>query len=146
MGAPSAGHRPCKLFGSMRKAGHGKALIVDDDAAIRILVSKFIEREGFAVDTAENGFDALRKLTETDYDVVLLDIMMPNLDGFAVIRELRNMAPQVLDRVIVMTALSPESMREQVPRVLKKPFDFRQLTALIRSYRACIPSFSPAEA
>lgn len=126
--------------------GAGKALIVDDDAAIRILVGKFIEREGFSVDTAENGFVALGKLMENDYDVVLLDIMMPNLDGFGVLRKLRSIAPQVLDRTIVMTALNPDSIREETPRILKKPFDFRQLTALIRSFRPTVSTLGTAEA
>lgn len=120
----------------MGKAGSSsRALVVDDDAAIRVLVKKFIEREGFEVDTAENGFVALRKIAEQDYDVVLLDLMMPNMDGFGVLHRLRTTAPGMIDRVIVMTALSQELIRERVPRILKKPFDFRQLTSLVRGYR-----------
>lgn len=113
-----------------------RALVVDDDAAIRVLVKKFVEREGFEVDTAENGFVALRMIAERDYDVVLLDLMMPNLDGFGVLNRLRTMAPGMMDRVIVMTALSHELIRERLPRVLKKPFDFRQLTAMVRGFRS----------
>ena len=123
-----------------------RALVVDDDAAIRVLVKKFVEREGFEVDTAENGFVALGKLMETEYDVVLLDIMMPHLDGFGVLSRLRNFAPQMIDRVIVMTALSPDSIREEGHTVLKKPFDFRQLTALVRNLRSRFHGFGPAEA
>lgn len=99
-----------------------------------MLVKKFIEREGFEVDLAENGFVALRKIAETDYDVVLLDLMMPNLDGFGVLNKLQTIAPGMVNRVIVMTALSHEMIRERLPRVLRKPFDFRQLTSMVRTF------------
>lgn len=113
-----------------------RALVVDDDPAIRVLVKKFIEREGFAVDTAENGFVALRMIGEREYDVVLLDLMMPNLDGFGVMSRLKAISPEMLERIVVMTALSHELIRERLPRVLKKPFDFRQLTRTVRGFRS----------
>ena len=66
-----------------------KILIVDDDPHIRELVSVFLEREGFQTYEAIDGLDALRKIDEVKVDMVILDIMMPNMDGFDVCFELR---------------------------------------------------------
>ena len=64
-------------------------LIVDDDPHIRELVSVFLEREGFQTYEAIDGLDALQKINEVKVDMVILDIMMPNMDGFDVCFELR---------------------------------------------------------
>lgn len=66
-----------------------KILIVDDDPHIRELVSVFLEREGFQTYEAIDGLDALQKIDEVKVDMVILDIMMPNMDGFDVCFELR---------------------------------------------------------
>ncbi len=66
-----------------------KILIVDDDPHIRELVSVFLEREGFQTYEAIDGLDALQKINEVKVDMVILDIMMPNMDGFDVCFELR---------------------------------------------------------
>lgn len=66
-----------------------KILIVDDDPHIRELVSVFLEREGFQTYEAVDGLDALRKIEEVKVDMAILDIMMPNMDGFDLCYELR---------------------------------------------------------
>ena len=66
-----------------------KILIVDDDPHIRELVSVFLEREGFQTYEAIDGVDALQKMDDVKVDMVILDIMMPNMDGFDVCFELR---------------------------------------------------------
>ncbi len=66
-----------------------KILLVDDEERIRRLLKMYLERENFSIDEAENGNQALSKALANDYDVILLDLMMPGKDGIEVCRELR---------------------------------------------------------
>ena len=66
-----------------------KLLIVDDEAGIRQLITKYAVYEGYEVDQAENGMQAVDKVQGGNYDLVILDIMMPELDGFSAARKMR---------------------------------------------------------
>jgi DNA-binding response OmpR family regulator len=66
-----------------------RALVVDDDEPIRTMLAKVVERQDFDVDTASDGAEAISKLSQDGYNVVLLDLMMPRVDGFAVLRYLQ---------------------------------------------------------
>ena len=66
-----------------------KLLIVDDEEKIRLLISKYAAFEGYDVTQAEDGKSALELLRNKDFDLIILDIMMPDIDGFTVCRELR---------------------------------------------------------
>lgn len=66
-----------------------KILVVDDDPNIRELVRVFLRQEGFDVTEATDGVDALTKLAAVKADLVILDVMMPNMDGWELCRELR---------------------------------------------------------
>ncbi len=66
-----------------------KILIVDDEEMIRKVLREYVEFEGGEADEAEDGMEAVRMCRETEYDVVLMDIMMPKLDGFSAVKELR---------------------------------------------------------
>jgi sigma-B regulation protein RsbU (phosphoserine phosphatase) len=68
----------------------GHLLVVDDNEANRDMLSRRLQKQGFTVETAENGLRALEQLRATSYDLVLLDIMMPELDGFAVLERLKS--------------------------------------------------------
>ena len=83
-----------------------KALVVDDSRIIRqIEISVFIKMGGVEVDEAVDGFDALKKLTENKYDIVLLDWMMPKMTGEQVLREIRGIAgPNKNTPVLMVTA------------------------------------------
>lgn len=70
-----------------------RLLIVDDEMRIRELIKKYAKFEGYEVDEAADGMEALEKCRSNDYDLVILDIMMPELDGFSVCRELRKNRP-----------------------------------------------------
>lgn len=83
-----------------------RVLIVDDDRAIRALVQTLVGRRGFPVDAAADGNEAHALLSANAYDVILLDLMMPALNGFDLIERLRSEHPAILRRVIVMTAFS----------------------------------------
>ena len=109
-------------------------LVVDDDDAIRMMVERVLRREHFEVEGARDGFEAIEKLTRNDYGTILLDLMMPRVDGHGVLRFLeQHPAPA---RVIVMTANtqggSEAADSKPVFRVLSKPFDIKQLISHVR--------------
>lgn len=66
-----------------------KILVVDDEEMIRRLIRKYAEFESYKVDEAENGMKAVEKCRANDYDLIIMDIMMPELDGFSAVREIR---------------------------------------------------------
>ncbi|WP_338871200.1 response regulator [Myxococcus stipitatus] len=94
--------------------GVGEVLVVDDDAATRELVSRNLRRAGFSTAEARNGEDALLKARVSPPSLVVLDLMMPNLDGFEVLRRLRAEKLQV--PVVVLTGKSLTSEEEALLR------------------------------
>src|SRR3954467_10055735 len=82
-------------------------LVVEDDPAIRRLVRMVLERDGYTVESASDGVEAGSHLGLVDYDVIILDLMLPNLDGFAFIDTLSKNAPERLRKIIVTSAASP---------------------------------------
>src|SRR5699024_2191711 len=87
-----------------------KILVVDDEERIRRLIRMYLEREDFLIEEADNGKDALDMALENDYDVILLDIMMPEMDGIEVCEELRK---EKKTPVIMLTAKGEETNRVQ---------------------------------
>jgi DNA-binding response OmpR family regulator len=113
-----------------------RALICEDDAAIRALVKTVVQREGFAVDVAADGRQGIEKMESGCYDLVVLDLMMPDVDGFAVVDFLKERRPSSLKRVIVMSATGSVvrgDFQEPICKLLPKPFDIDQLTNAVRS-------------
>ena len=111
-------------------------LVVDDDDAIRTMVERVLRRERYVVESARDGFEAIEKLSKNDYGTVLLDLMMPRVDGHGVLRYLQQEHQTRAPRVIVMTAniagAAESASAAPVFRVLSKPFDIRQLVAHVR--------------
>jgi DNA-binding response OmpR family regulator len=68
-----------------------KVLIVDDEEMIRSVLKEYVEFEGYEADEAEDGMEAVKKCKQTDYDMILMDIMMPKLDGFSAVKEIKKM-------------------------------------------------------
>ncbi len=116
-------------------------LVVEDDSAIRKLVTMVLKRHGYEVDIATDGIEAVRKLGVADYDVIVLDLMMPKLDGFAFLNTFEDSAR--LRKVIVTSAASPAVIRERMQRapfdLLPKPFDIGDL---VQRVQACIAAQS----
>jgi twitching motility two-component system response regulator PilG len=116
-----------------------RVLVVDDDEAIRRMVERVLRREQFEVDSARDGFEAIEKLACADYATVLLDLMMPRIDGHGVLRFLETERP-VEKKVIVMTAsmqgASETATSRPVYRVLPKPFDIGLLIAHVKECAA----------
>ena len=111
--------------------------------AIRRLLKMVLEREGYSVEIVGDGLEAVLKVVHADYDVIVLDLMMPNLDGFAFMAALEANDPSWLKRVIVTSAVSPTLIAQRLHGipfdVLAKPFDIHELAA---SVRACIAAQS----
>jgi two-component system, OmpR family, response regulator ResD len=117
-------------------AGNHEILVVEDDRAIRRLLKMVLEREGYRVQEASDGVEAVLKLGLVDYDVIILDLMMPNLDGFAFMTTLAENDASRLRKIIVTSAASPsliqERMRGKPFDLLPKPFDIKDVIARVR--------------
>ena len=101
-----------------------RVLIVEDDPSTRALLKALIQTMGCDVDEAGDGLQALEKLGEEDYSVILLDIVLPKLSGTAVMDRLHELDPSKLERVIVVTGLNVDDIRKLFPNVchaLTKP-------------------------
>jgi two-component system chemotaxis response regulator CheY len=113
-----------------------RILIADDDASIRQLLTTIVRRERLTVDAATDGEDAIHKLQEHEYSVILLDLMMPHVDGFGVIDYLRKHPPSMKPVVLVITAYADQKFKrvdpDVVAGVLRKPFEVAELGSLVR--------------
>lgn len=111
-----------------------RVLVVDDEPAIRALVAKIVERAGHPVDTARDGADAIEKLEAATYAVIVLDLMMPNVDGYGLIQHLKQRGG-VQPAIIVISAGDSAALRQLDPSlvhsILRKPFDIDVLGDLI---------------
>jgi len=114
-------------------------LVVEDDLAIRCLVRRVLQREGYRIEEASDGVEAVLKVGLVDYDVIILDLMMLNLDGFSLMTTLSQQDESRLKRIIITSAASPalinERMRGAPFDLLPKPFDIHHLIARVQ---ACI--------
>jgi len=101
-----------------------KALVVEDDAVTRSLLRKLVEAQDCDVDEARDGLTAIELLDMNDYNVILLDIVLPKLSGTVVMDHLFVTNPALLERIIVVTGLNVEDIRKLFPTVcyaLSKP-------------------------
>ena len=112
-----------------------RILIADDDASIRQLLTTIIRRERLNVDAATDGEDAIRLMQEHEYSVILLDLMMPHVDGFGVIDYLREHPQQTKPVVLVITAYADQRFKrvdpDVVAGVIRKPFEVAELGSLV---------------
>jgi CheY-like chemotaxis protein len=122
-------------------------LVADDDQSIRQLVCTVVKREKFDVDCVADGLEAIEKLNQQEYAVILLDLMMPRLDGFGVIEYLKEHMPAHKPIVLVITAYADQKFKEVdsniVAGILRKPFEVAELGDLIR---LCVAGFEEATA
>jgi CheY-like chemotaxis protein len=114
-----------------------RVLVVDDDDVIRHLIGINLELEGFEVDMAADGVEALERVAEARPDVVTLDVMMPRLDGLEVARRLRSDPRTAGVRVVLVSAraqLRDVQRGEElgVDEYVTKPFEPEQLIAVVR--------------
>ena len=112
-----------------------KILIVDDEEIVLMSCKRSLSGDDFAVDTVMDGWEALKKIDDLDYDVVILDIMMPKCDGMEILQHVKERHPGV--EVIMMTGLSQvqtavKAMKLGAFDYLPKPFDPDELLHVVR--------------
>jgi DNA-binding response OmpR family regulator len=113
-----------------------RLLLVEDDARIARFVAKGLREQAYAVDVATNGDDALYQAAINTYDLIVLDVMIPGRDGFAVCRELRSAGQKI--PILMLTA--KDAVEDRIAGLdfgaddyLTKPFEFRELLARLRA-------------
>lgn len=126
-------------------------LIVDDESRIRDLIRKYAVFEGYNVEEASNGMEAIEKCRQKNYDLIIMDVMMPELDGFSACREIRRKS-QV--PVIMLSARGEEYDRIHgfelgIDDYVVKPFSPRELmmrvSAVLKRTAANVPAASDGE-
>jgi DNA-binding response OmpR family regulator len=120
---------------SLRMESDARVLVVDDEHALRRLLRLYLEREGYAVIEADNGLDALSTLRRDGIDLALIDVMLPELDGFSLVRRIRE---QSAVPIIVITARGEETNRIAglelgADDYVVKPFSAPEVVARVRA-------------
>jgi CheY-like chemotaxis protein len=119
----------------------GTVLVIDDEATVRDLVARFLVREGLRVVTAPDGEEGLRLARELRPDAITLDVMMPGLDGWAVLAALKA-DPDLADiPVVMLTIVDDRNLGYALgaAEYLTKPIDRERLVAVLRRYRRDLP-------
>jgi DNA-binding response OmpR family regulator len=107
------------------------ALVVDDDSGLQGLFFTLLGRDGFTVDCAPNGRMAFEYLRRGSYSVILLDLMMPDVNGLELLDRIARESPMLLSRVIVMTGAAQKLVESvdasRIFGLIRKPFDINEL-------------------
>ena len=116
-----------------KKARKTPLLVVDDDRTVRKLLTRIAERAGFDVDSARDGLEALEMMEKKDYEIAIVDLMMPRLSGYELVQKISALVPR--PTVIVATALMNGDVASlddsMVRRVIRKPFDIDAVAAAL---------------
>ena len=129
--------------------GLGRILVVDDEAPVREVLTEYFSTEGYAVEAAGSGVEALTAVRNGRADLVLLDVRMPGLDGVQVLRRIREIDDRVT--VIMVTAnedvgLAKETLKLGAFDYVAKPFDFDYLDRAVAAGLARVAERAPAHA
>lgn len=112
-----------------------RVLVVDDEEIIRRLLSSFLQKCGMAVETAKNGVEGLKKIKSGEYDLILSDFAMPEVDGRRIFEELERTSPHLINRLVFMSGDVRDRTRdffdETGVECLQKPFELARLTELL---------------
>ena len=116
-------------------------LVVDDEPQVVLVLQFSLEAEGYRTFAANNGVAALREIAEHHPNVILLDIMMPTMDGWSVLRETMKLPREQRPRVVVVSALASVRDRAKAARLgadayVPKPFDVDDLLAVLHGLEA----------
>jgi two-component system OmpR family response regulator len=133
-----AAHLSCPLPDFVAESGFStgmRILIVEDEADLLTGLARALRDEGYAVDTAEDGEEGLYKAESWDYDAIVLDVMLPKLDGWGVLQKLRNVKKTP---VLMLTARDTSTDRVRgldigADDYVVKPFDLPELLARLRA-------------
>ena len=110
-------------------------LVIEDDSSIQELIVEFLSSEGYHVESANDGLEGIQKFKQGNYDLIILDIMMPNLDGYGVCKMIRNTSNVP---IIFLTALNAEENQVkgfdmQCDDYITKPFSFNLLIKRVQA-------------
>ncbi|MDB6131962.1 MAG: transcriptional regulator [Verrucomicrobiales bacterium] len=113
-----------------------RLLLIEDDRKLSALLARGLREEGFAVDTADEGGEGAWQAAENDYDAIVLDVMLPGMDGFQVLEKLRSKGRRT--PVLMLTARGGladrvRGLNSGADDYLKKPFDFEELLARVHA-------------
>ncbi len=116
--------------------GKSSIIVVDDDTALAEGISDVLDAKGYSVSIANHGFEALDLINNNIYDLALMDIQMPDINGVETYRRIKAVRPQI--KVIMMTAYSTENLvhaaiHEGAIGVMYKPVDLDRLIAVIEA-------------
>ena len=118
-----------------------RILIADDEKDVRVMLGELLKEAGYLVDLAEDGKEALDKLEDRKTDLLVLDLMMPRIDGWAVLASLKERHDPV--PVVVVTGVGDfddyRPTPEGVAATLRKPFSFAALLGICRDLLAAKP-------
>jgi CheY-like chemotaxis protein len=121
-------------------------LLVEDDEPTRVLITALTSRIGIATEWAADGATAVAMLRRRRYDALLLDLFLPKMNGFEVLREVRTIVPDLLRRTIIITAASETTLRDfdggGTLVMLRKPFDVGDLLDALTSCIDCGITFN----
>lgn len=119
------------------------ALLVEDDSLTAMGTSALLEQLGYACEWLPDGGKVLETVSSSHFDLIVLDLIMPDVDGFTVLARLSSRMPHLLRRVVVMTGM-PEKYLEEVDRarirgIVRKPLDIQELQRLMDRCTATVP-------
>jgi CheY-like chemotaxis protein len=110
------------------------ALVVEDEEQDREDLVRILSTEGFAVTTARTGREALDAIETSDYDLIVLDILLPQIDGFDVMKRIKAQDPEKLRKTVIVSRLNVADLKVFFPvsKVFTKPVDFDAMRELAR--------------
>jgi len=111
-----------------------KVLVVDDDVYVRDAISTLLVQRGFVVDKASNGVEGLKLIKENEYDVLLIDLVMPEMGGIELLRELNNLkieTPSIVITAYASVDTAIEAMKLGAIDYITKPFNIEELVVVI---------------
>lgn len=115
-----------------------KILVVDDEKVVRDFLLKLLSSENTQVQTAENGYEAIQIVTNTQFDIIFLDARMPGLDGIKTFKELKKITPDNT-KYVMMTGYSIDKLLEKldgqkIEAFISKPFEIQEIKQVLNDY------------
>jgi CheY-like chemotaxis protein len=131
-------HGPPEAVGmdEMNTQGNGGVLVVDDEPQVAWVLRFSLEHEGYRTYTASNGLEALEEVQRHHPKLMILDLMMPEMDGWAVLKEMKKLPLEDRPRVVIVSALTGPEDKEKATALgadafVPKPFDVEELIGVL---------------
>jgi DNA-binding NtrC family response regulator len=111
-----------------------RILVIENDEITSSLITYRLVKEGLTVETVRDGVAAIERLRSMDFGAILLDLLMPRLDGFGVLQYINDCKPHLRSRILVMTSIVevPSPVLEGTFRTIRKPLDYSSLASPVR--------------